>query len=89
MRPGGTVVTCGATSGDQPGAELTRVFVPASRIQGTPLGSRADVARLLRVVEHAALHPPLDAVYAAADARAAFGRVIAGDVFGKVALTFA
>ena len=59
------------------------------RIQGNTMGSREDFARLLRFVEHADLHPPIDAVYAAADARAAFGRVIAGDVFGKVALTFA
>lgn len=89
VRPGGTVVTCGATSGDQPGAELTRVFFQDIRIQGNTMGSREDFARLLRFVEHADLHPPIDAVYAAADARAAFGRVIAGDVFGKVALTFA
>ncbi len=89
VRPGGTVVTCGATSGDQPGAELTRVFFQDIRIQGNTMGSREDFARLLRFVEHADLHPPIDAVYAADDARAAFGRVIAGDVFGKVALTFA
>lgn len=86
VRPGGTIAICGATTGDQPGAELTRIFFQDIRVQGTTMGSRDDFARLLRFVEHADLHPTIDATYALADARAAFAKVMDGDVFGKVVL---
>ncbi|PAU68261.1 zinc-binding dehydrogenase [Bifidobacterium criceti] len=88
VRPGGTVVTCGATSGDQPGAELTRVFFQDIRIQGNTMGSRDDFARMLRFVEHANLHPVIDATYPAEYAKDAFARVMSGNLFGKVVLTF-
>ncbi|MEE1297073.1 MAG: zinc-binding dehydrogenase [Bifidobacterium sp.] len=88
VRPGGTVVTCGATSGDQPGAELTRVFFQDIRIQGNTMGTRADFARLLRFVEHAGLTPVVHASYPASRARDAFARVLSGDFLGKVVLDF-
>ena len=34
VRPGGTIAICGATTGDQPGAELTRLFFQDIRVQG-------------------------------------------------------
>ena len=86
VRPGGTIAICGATTGDQPGAQLTRVFFQDIRIQGNTMGSREDFARMLRFVEHADLHPTLDSRFALADAPAAFAKVMAGDVFGKVVL---
>ncbi|MBW3092018.1 zinc-binding dehydrogenase [Bifidobacterium sp. 82T10] len=86
VRPGGTIAVCGATTGDQPGAELTRIFFQDIRVQGNTMGSRDDFARLLRFVEHADLHPAIDSTYALADAPAAFAKVIDGDVFGKVVL---
>ena len=86
VRPGGTIAICGATTGDQPGAELTRVFFQDIRVQGNTMGSREDFARLLRFVEHADLHPMIDAAYPMAEAPAAFARMAAGDVFGKLVL---
>ena len=80
------IVICGATTGDQPGAELTRVFFQDIRVQGNTMGSREDFARLLRFVEHADLHPVIDSTFALADARRAFAKVIDGDVFGKIVL---
>ena len=86
VRPGGTIAICGATTGDQPGAELTRIFFQDIRVQGNTMGSRDDFARLLKFVEHADLHPVIDYTYALADAPAAFRKVVDGDVFGKVVL---
>lgn len=86
VRPGGTIAICGATTGDQPGAELTRIFFQDIRVQGNTMGSRDDFARLLKFVEHADLHPVIDSTYALADAPAAFHKVVDGDVFGKVVL---
>ncbi|NMN00048.1 quinone oxidoreductase [Bifidobacterium sp. DSM 109958] len=85
VRPGGVIATCGATSGDQPGAELTRVFFQDIRVQGVTMGSREDFARLLRFVEHADLHPAVDSRFAGLDAAPeAFARLAGGEVFGKV-----
>ncbi|MBM6699187.1 zinc-binding dehydrogenase [Bifidobacterium pullorum subsp. saeculare] len=87
VRPGGTIAVCGATTGDQPGAELTRVFFQDIRVQGTTMGTREDFARLLRFVEHADLHPVLDTTYHGLDqAPEAFRRVMDGDLFGKAAI---
>ena len=68
VRPGGTIAICGATTGDQPGAELTRLFFQDIRVQGCTMGSREDFARLLRFVEHADLHPVIDSVVSGLDA---------------------
>ena len=89
VRPGGTIAICGATTGDQPGAELTRVFFQDIRVQGNTMGSREDFARLLRFVEHADLHPVIDGGLPRWPRRpcpVAFARMAAGDVFGKLAL---
>jgi NADPH:quinone reductase-like Zn-dependent oxidoreductase len=87
VRPGGTIAICGATTGDQPGAELTRLFFQDIRVQGCTMGSREDFARLLRFVEHADLHPVIDSVVSGLDAAPeAFAKMIAGDVFGKIVI---
>lgn len=87
VRPGGTIAICGATTGDQPGAELTRLFFQDIRVQGCTMGSREDFARLLRFVEHANLHPAIDSVVSGLDAAPeAFAKMIAGDVFGKIVI---
>ena len=87
VRPGGTIAICGATTGDQPGAELTRLFFQDIRVQGSTMGSREDFARLLRFVERANLHPAIDSVFSGLDAAPeAFAKMIEGSVFGKIAI---
>lgn len=96
VRPGGTIAICGATSGDQPGAELTRIFFQDLRVQGVTMGSREDFARMLRFVEHSDLHPVIAEAAAwdtsSSDAEAtevvrkAFSTVHDGDQFGKVVI---
>lgn len=84
LRPGGTVVVAGATTGDQPGAELTRVFFTELRVLGATLGSREDLGALLRFVVRTGLRPPIDSVHRLAEARAAFARLASGAHVGKV-----
>ena len=87
VRPGGTIAICGATTGDQPGAELTRLFFQDIRVQGSTMGSREDFARLLRFAERANLHPAIDSVFSGLDAAPeAFAKMIEGNVFGKIAI---
>lgn len=93
VRPGGTIAICGATTGDQPGAELTRIFFQDLRVQGVTMGSREDFARLLRFVELADLHPTIATIASSEfpdekTVRDAFSTVQQGNQFGKVVLQF-
>ena len=47
LRPGGTLVISGTTSGAEPArAELTKIFFKPLRIIGSTMGSREDLAAL-------------------------------------------
>jgi len=84
LRPGGTVVVAGATSGDQPGAELSRVFFTELRVVGATLGGRDDLVALLRFLVRSGVRPVVDSTFALADARAAMARLASGEHTGKV-----
>ncbi len=90
LRPGGTIVISGATSGDAPSkAELTRIFFKQLRVVGSTMGSREELERLARFVTQRGIEPVVDAVLPLADARAGFAKMVSGDLFGKVVFTVA
>ena len=83
---GGRLVTCGATSGDQPSADLRRVFIRQLQIFGSTLGDLTELHELLRVVEQHQIQPVIDAVYPLDQVHAAFERLAAAQQFGKLVL---
>ncbi len=83
---GGRLVTCGATTGDDPSADLRRLFIRQLQIFGSTLGTRAEFAELLRFIEEERLTPHVDAVFALAEIRAALDRLESGRQFGKIGL---
>lgn len=83
---GGRIVTCGATSGDQPGADLRRVFIRQLQIFGSTLGNPGEFQDLLRAVTAHRLTPVIDARFALADAHAALSRLESAQQFGKIAI---
>jgi NADPH:quinone reductase-like Zn-dependent oxidoreductase len=87
LRPGGTLVTCGATSGDAPSAEVRRVFFQQLRVVGSTMGSRQELLELLRFCELTGVRPVVDRVLPLAQARDGFAALLAGEVFGKVVFT--
>jgi NADPH:quinone reductase-like Zn-dependent oxidoreductase len=87
LRPGGTLVVSGATSGDAPGAELTRIFFLQLRVHGSTMGTRGELQGLLDFLDVTGVRPLLDRVLPMADARAGFAAMADGDVFGKVIFT--
>jgi NADPH:quinone reductase-like Zn-dependent oxidoreductase len=87
LRPGGTVVICGATSGFNPPAELNRVFFLQLRVVGSTMGTRDELARLTRMCQVTGVRPVIDSEFALADARGAFERLLDPDLFGKVVLS--
>lgn len=88
LRPGGTVVISGATSGQAPkSAELNRIFFLQMRIQGSTMGTREELAGLLSFLANTGIKPHIDSVMPLKDAREGFARMNQGDVFGKVIFT--
>jgi NADPH:quinone reductase-like Zn-dependent oxidoreductase len=87
LRPGGTIVTCGVTSGDAPSAELSRVFFQQLRVVGSTMGSRVELVELLKFLEVTGVRPIIDRVLPLASARDGFAALEAGEVFGKVVFT--
>ncbi|MFV0434899.1 MAG: zinc-binding dehydrogenase [Leucobacter sp.] len=86
LKPGGAVVTCGATSGPNPAADLNRVFFLQLRVLGSTMGSRDELGRLLALLEHTSIRPHIDSVLPLAEARAGLERLETGSVQGKVVL---
>lgn len=88
LRPGGTVVIAGATSGDAPShAELTRIFFQQLRVQGSTMGNLEQLKQVVRIVEQTGVRPLIDRVLPLSQAAAGLAALERGEVFGKVVLT--
>jgi NADPH:quinone reductase-like Zn-dependent oxidoreductase len=87
LRPGGTLVVSGSTSGANPPAELRRVFFLQLSVVGSTMGTREELARLARLCESSGIRPEIDRVLPLSEARAGFAAMANGDVFGKIVFT--
>ncbi len=86
LRPGGTLVVSGATSGDDPFCDLKRVFFRQLRIIGSTMGSKEELVTLANLIEARDIHPSIAARFPLADARAGFELLDLGETFGKVVI---
>jgi len=87
LKPGGTVVICGATSGSVPPADLTRIFFLQLSVIGSTMGTRDQLARLLTFCEQTGARPLIDRTMPLSQAADGFAAMIGGDLFGKVVFT--
>lgn len=86
VKPGGAVVTCGATSGAAPSADLMRVFFTQLRILGSTMGTSEELARLCQFLVTTGIRPHIDSVHPLEKALDGFQTLQAGQMFGKVIL---
>jgi NADPH:quinone reductase-like Zn-dependent oxidoreductase len=85
LKPGGTLVICGATSGDNPAkAELTKIFFKPLRVIGSTMGTRDELISLTQMLVASGVRPRIDRILPLTDAAAGFAAIIAGDHFGKI-----
>lgn len=84
---GGRIVTCGATSGDQPSADLRRIFIRQLQIFGSTLGDLDEFRNLLALVRRTGLRPVISSTYPMADVHAALSELERGEQFGKIAIS--
>lgn len=84
---GGRIVTCGATTGDQPPADLRRLFIRQLQVLGSTMGDPHELRDLLRAVQVGGLRPVIDSVWPLAQVHQALDRLDSGQQFGKVVVT--
>jgi NADPH:quinone reductase-like Zn-dependent oxidoreductase len=88
LRPGGTIVTSGTTSGPRlDDAELTRIFFLQLQVVGSTMGTREELAALVQLMDATGVRPLIDRVLPMEQARDGFAAMAEGAVFGKVVFT--
>ncbi len=88
LAPGGVLLVAGATTGDPPHADLRRIFFRSLRVHGVTMGTRAELARVQATLVATGVRPVVDSVRPAGAARAAVARMLNGEAFGKLVLTW-
>jgi NADPH:quinone reductase-like Zn-dependent oxidoreductase len=88
LRPGGRIVTSGATSGPNlEDAELTRIFFLQLQVVGSTMGTRDELAGLVNMLDATGTRPLVDRTMPMEKARDGFAAMAEGDVFGKIVFT--
>ncbi len=84
LKPGGKIVISGATTGDAPPAELTRIFFLQLSVIGSTMGTREELGRLIRMCVDKGVRPAISATVPLADARQGFEAMLRGEMAGKI-----
>ncbi len=87
LKPGGTVVISGATTGDAPPAELSRIFFLQLTVTGSTMGTREELERLMRFCIEKDVRPVIHTTLPLSEARQGFESLLSGDVQGKIVFT--
>ncbi len=89
LRPGGRLVTCGATGGPNIELDLRRLFWFQWSLLGSTMATNAEFAAVAAHGNAGRFRPPIDAIFPLAEGAAAYRRLAAGDQFGKLVLEVA
>lgn len=84
LKPGGTMVTFGATTGDITQLDLRAFFYGQYNLLGSTMGSGEEFQEMLAFVEKHRIRPVIDRQYPLADYEEAFQRLDHGEQFGKI-----
>jgi len=84
LKPGGTVVISGATSGDATAAELQRIFFLQLRVIGSTMGTREELGNLLSFCQQADIHPTIGTELPFEEAKTGFQTMLDGETAGKI-----
>jgi NADPH:quinone reductase-like Zn-dependent oxidoreductase len=85
----GCIITCGATTGPNPPADLQRVFIKQLRILGSTLANLEELRQLLKLVERGKLQPVVDRIFEFEELHQALAYLHEAKQFGKIVLKLA
>jgi NADPH:quinone reductase-like Zn-dependent oxidoreductase len=86
LKPGGTIVTCGATTGHNAAFDLRFLFSRQLKFLGSYMGTMGELYDVLQHVFAGRLKPIVDRAFPLKEARAAHEYMEASQMFGKVVL---
>jgi NADPH:quinone reductase-like Zn-dependent oxidoreductase len=87
LKPGGVIVTSGATTGFAPKAELNRIFFTQLSVIGSTMGTRGELESLVQMCSVTGVRPVIDVELPLAEAREGFARMAEGRTAGKIVFT--
>ncbi len=86
LKPGGRLVTCGATTGFEAQFDIRVLFAKQLSFLGSYMGTMGELHEVLKHVFSGKLKPVVDKTFPLREARAAHERLEAGQQFGKIVL---
>ncbi|HEY9381918.1 MAG TPA: zinc-binding dehydrogenase [Gemmatimonadales bacterium] len=86
LRPGGRLVTCGATSGPEVALDIRRLFWFQWSLLGSTMGTRREFAEVMALAAAGKLWPVIDSVVPLEQARSAYERMARGEQLGKLVI---
>ena len=87
IKPGGRIVTYGATTGPAKQIEVRRIFWKQLNIFGSTMGTPCEFAAMLQLFGNKGLRPAVDQVFPLAEVQAAHRRIDGAGHFGKIVLS--
>lgn len=86
IKPGGTIVTCGATTGPEAKFDIRFLFARQLSFLGSYMGTMGELHEVLGHVFAGRLKGIVDSVFPLSEARAAHEKLENSDMFGKIVL---
>ncbi len=86
VRPGGRIVTYGATTGPAKQVEIRRVFWKQLNVLGSTMGNSKEFEAVLELYRRGGLRPIVDQAFPLSEAASAHRRMEAAEQFGKIVL---
>jgi len=84
LKPGGTIVTCGATTGHAVGFDLRFLFTRQLSFLGSYMGGMGELLDATKFVFDGTFKPVLDRTFPLKDTRAAHEYLLSSQMFGKI-----
>jgi NADPH:quinone reductase-like Zn-dependent oxidoreductase len=84
LKPAGTIVTCGATTGPKAAFDLRFLFSRQLSIVGSYMGTMSELYEVLSHVFAGRLKPVIDRRFPLKDIRAAHEHMEKSQMFGKI-----
>jgi NADPH:quinone reductase-like Zn-dependent oxidoreductase len=86
LKPGGTLVTCGATTGPNVSIDLRFIYSRQLSLRGSYMGTMGELYAVMQHVFRGELKPVVDRVFPLSEIRAAHEYMENSQMFGKIVL---
>ncbi len=86
LKPGGTIVTCGATTGPDIKVDLRFLYYRQFNFLGSYMGTMGELNEVLKHVFNGKLKPVVDRTFPLSEVRAAHEYMEKSEMFGKIVL---